>query len=157
MTKTSEGNADHGLSQYAEIQYVIVQFLTEHLADCRQVFGGDLDAVLVLAVIGQRHISAYLAEARETPPGRPVFSMSASRIADVSGMPRETVRRKLAMLQQKGWVQQNSDATWAIAGDPGETKAQADLSELDQRGMARALRFHAELGLALAKVKHSPR
>jgi hypothetical protein len=57
------------------------------------------------------------------------------------------------MLQRKGWIQQNTDATWAIAGNPGETKVQSDLSELDQRALARILRFHAELGLVLTTAK----
>ncbi len=38
---------------YREYQYCFVEFLTEHLADVSRAFDGDLQEMLVLAVIGR--------------------------------------------------------------------------------------------------------
>ena len=38
-------------AQYPTYQYYFVEFFTEHLADCSRVFGGDLQLMLVLAIV----------------------------------------------------------------------------------------------------------
>lgn len=137
------------MRRYAELQYAFVQFLTEHLTDCRRTFGGDLDAVLVLAVLGQIYIRGFLSAPTS---GAPTTGMtSASRIADVTGMPRETVRRKLLAFQKAGWIVQGDDGSWGIVGPAGRSAVRKDLSDLDQRGMARVMRLHGELCRLLAK------
>ena len=95
MDNPTDDTAGAARERYADLQYVFVQFLTEHLIDCRAEFGGDLDAVLLLALIGQNHIKAYMAgETDPSAPGSP-FAITASRLADVSQMSRETVRRAI--------------------------------------------------------------
>lgn len=126
-----------------------MQFLTEHLVDCRKTFGGDLDAVLVLAVLGQNFIRSFILEPTNAFPAN--GSTSASRIADVTGMARETVRRKLLDFEKRGWIVQAEDGSWSIAGPVVNNAVRKDLGELDQRAVARMLRFHAELSRILAR------
>lgn len=89
-----------------------VASLTQFLIDCRRYFDGDLDLFLVLCVIGDRTFSA-----RHAPPDMNFESWSGAKVEDVrsvdinvqsladfSGIPRETVRRKLNILVEKGWV-----------------------------------------------------
>ena len=129
---------------YAQVQYHYVQFLTEHLADCARTFSGDLTKVLVLAVLGQRHIEAQTSVQKDKAAGQS-SAMSASRIADVTGLPRETVRRKLDALSDLGWVEQGADRRWRIAAVDGTSTLRHDLRDLDARGLQRLARLYASL------------
>jgi DNA-binding MarR family transcriptional regulator len=136
---------------YPSYQYHFVEFLTEHLSDVSREFGGDLQEMLVLAIIGQMHLRAVIdtqtgsvasQQIRQNPP-----QITASRIADASGIPRETVRRKLAKLGKRGWIEQGADGAWRLV--VGETSARArardDLFGLDSRGIARVAGFYSRL------------
>ena len=129
---------------YARVQYHYVQFLTEHLADCARTFSGDLTKVLVLAVLGQRYIETQISAQRDKASGQS-GAMSASRVADVTGLPRETVRRKLEALSDLGWVEQGPDRRWQIAAVAGATTLRSDLKDLDARGLQRLARLFAAL------------
>jgi DNA-binding transcriptional ArsR family regulator len=126
------------------VQYHYVQFLTEHLADCARVFSGDLTKVLVLAVLGQRHIEAQTSVQKDRASG-PSGAMSASRIADVTGLSRETVRRKLGALSDLGWVEQGADRRWRIVVADGASTLRRDLKDLDRRGLQRLARLYCAL------------
>lgn len=129
---------------YAQVQYHYVQFLTEHLADCAREFSGDLTKVLVLAVLGQRHIEAQTPVQKDRASG-PSGAMSASRIADVTGLSRETVRRKLGALSELGWVEQGADRRWRIVVVDGASTLRRDLKDLDRRGLQRLARLYCAL------------
>jgi hypothetical protein len=98
----------------------------------RRDFGGDLDQMLILAVIGERAL------ARRACPSEPSFEdlgrtairdmasvgINTHSLADYTGIPRETVRRKVAALVARGWVQRDA------SGDLRPTeRAAADLAE----------------------------
>ncbi len=130
--------------RYLMYQYHIVEFLTEHLADVSSAFGGDLQEMLVLAIIGQKHLRASMNEpAAET-------TISASRIADVTGIPRQTVRRKLKSLEARGWIAQTPDSAYRLVIRDGTADARKDLNSLDQRSIERAARLHVNLARILA-------
>lgn len=130
------------LGDFTTVQYHYVQFFSEHLVDCSATFGGDLDSVALLAILGQRHLAARTAAANDDVEGiRDRSWMSTSRIADVSGIPRETVRRKLLKLESRGWVERLGTRGWVISGAPGSMPIGRDLSELTHRSMNRVARF----------------
>jgi hypothetical protein len=152
--KSERGKVDDGrvdalgdvfMSSYLDTQYCYVQFLTEHLADCAAAFGGDLDSVLIMAILGQRRLEA----AREVPstsdPEVSRIAMSGLRIADVSGIPRETVRRKLEILRGKGWVDQHPRHGWYIVGSSLATPARTALRSLEARSFSRLARLYIQL------------
>lgn len=136
-------------THYREYQYTLVEFLVEHLTDASRVFAGDLQQMLVLALIGQVQIHAArrAVAAGEDPSALPDerVSINASRIADVTGIPRETVRRKLAALERKGWIVRGAGANWRLAFVGGEPTALADLRGIDTRAIARVARLVADL------------
>jgi len=78
----------------------------------RREFDGDLDLMLVMAVIGERRLSRRDPDATITHEGlgaTPVLetsgaSINAHSIAEYTGIPRETVRRKVAALITCGWA-----------------------------------------------------
>lgn len=81
----------------------------------RRAHGRDLDQMLILAVIAERHFAA------QSHKGAPINALS---VAQYSGIPRETVRRKIKQMLAKGWLE--ADATGALTPTP---KAAADLAE----------------------------
>jgi DNA-binding MarR family transcriptional regulator len=97
---------------FGRLHVLHVEALTRHLVECRRVCDGDLDLFLVLMIIGERTFNS-----RNAPPkmslaeffdGRVAnlapTAINLQSIADYSGIPRETVRRKLDSLIEKGWV-----------------------------------------------------
>lgn len=136
---------------YPVYQYRYVEFFLEHLVDLSRTFRGDLQQMMVLALFGQIRLRASreAAEAGEDPRDRPVARVgtSASRLADVSNIPRETVRRKLHALEPKGWVACNESGLWCIATDPGgeDAPVRRDLAALDERALQRVARLIADL------------
>ena len=124
-------------ANYPTVQYHYVQFLTEHLIDCRKTLGGDFDDLMLLAVMGQRFLQAR----RERDAGDAAAAervwMSALRLSDVTGIPRESVRRKLKGLAARGWVTQDPARGWGLAGSLDYATARIDLGDLDRRGLER--------------------
>ena len=95
---------------------------TELLIQLRQRFSGDLDLMLVLAVIGSRtrpeKWKPELLSAQEMTGGESRISsqypINIQSVAEYAGIPRETVRRKVSILQDKGWVIRNSDGRLSV-------------------------------------------
>lgn len=89
---------------------------TSLLIECRRVFDGDMDQLLILSVIGERTLTRDRSSGltySEFLEGRRVAGISrhinAQSIADYTGIPRETVRRKINSLIDRGWVKKNDD------------------------------------------------
>lgn len=129
------------VANYATVQYHYVQFLAEHLTDCRKTLGGDFDDLMMLAVLGQRFIEARLAHDAGEAGAEARVWMSALRLSDVTGVPRESVRRKLFRLEARGWVTHDPAAGWRLAGSFDQAQARIDLGELDIRGLDRLARM----------------
>jgi hypothetical protein len=126
-------------NNYAYLQYHLMEFVTEHLIDLARSFNGDLQQVLVLAMVGQVFLNRGEPVWPET--GRAPRGISASRISDVTAIPRQTVRRKLEALRARGWIEQCPDQTWRIAIRDGRSSAANDLADIDARGLHRGLRL----------------
>ena len=145
---TAEETAERFLQNYVRFQYAFIEFLAEHLTDVSREFGGDLQPPMILAVLGQR-ILLWQAEADRAaagegpPPWAP--TMATARIADVTGIPRETVRRKLADLEARGWIARDADGKWGIARVGDRAPARDALAELDRRGVARVAKLYTVL------------
>lgn len=86
------------------------------LIRCRRAFDGDLDRMVILSIIGERTLTTeraagisydrFLDGRRGSPCPRPINIQS---ISECTGIPRETVRRKVAQLIGKGWVERDDD------------------------------------------------
>ena len=124
-----------------------VENFTWLLIQCRRHFGGDMDRLLVLAVIGERTLAA-----RNVPKELAVQDLGTAKaqvrkepinlrsIADFSGIPRETVRRKLQDLQSLGWVERDEHGSFAAT-----TKAATDLAPLTEIGVKYLVKMKAVL------------
>jgi hypothetical protein len=136
-------------ASYRAYQYRFVEFFIEHLSDVSRAFRGDLQAMIVLALVGQVQMRAtrVAEKAGLDPHELPIerVSITASRIADVTGIPRETVRRKLTLLERKGWIRRNLDSSWRLVLEDGGAPARTDLAELDARAIERVARLFHDL------------
>ena len=115
------------------------EFLTEHLIDLSQVFCGDLQQVLILAVLGRMHLDARISGAWVPPAPSP--SISASRLSELTAIPRQTVRRKLLEMKLKGWLDQDQRRAWRLTIQDGYSRALLSLGDIDTRGINRAIRL----------------
>jgi hypothetical protein len=125
-----------------------VASLTQFLIECRLHFDGDLDLFLVLCIIGDRTFSA-----RHAPSGMDFENWNKTRvetvrsedinvqsISDFSSIPRETVRRKLNVLVEKGWVIRDERGFITAT-----TKAKTDLAPLTQTSLVYLTKMKAVL------------
>lgn len=135
---------------YPSYQYRFVEFFAEHMADLSRAFGGDLQEAMVLAILGQvrlRAIRETLARGEAPAPLMQGDGTTASRIADVTGIPRQTVRRKLLALKDKGWIAQDEGGLWRIVADADGlgTPVRRDLADFNRRAMGRIARLVTDL------------
>jgi hypothetical protein len=103
---------------HGEFSYLVGRFMVEHLVRVHQAFDGDVLAAIVLGTIGQHNVRLFydevaskseetlaelVARGAHLPYLRPCNAMSVSAS---TGIPRETVRRKIRWLIERGWVEQ---------------------------------------------------
>lgn len=91
-------------------------FFLDYLKDLYREFEGDLALVIVLAEIAHHSSSGRFTPgpgsgpSMRPPPVDELPSCSAYSLATATGLPRETVRRKIARLTELGWVEKTGRA-----------------------------------------------
>jgi DNA-binding FadR family transcriptional regulator len=118
---------------HLEVTYVLGRFMTEHFIRVYKAFDGDLTAAIVLgtAEVGEKAAEGFhrLAERGEhLPHARPCNAMS---ISQSTGIPRETVRRKIRQLVAKGWLRKAGPDKLIVTSLPGRHFAEFDLETLE--------------------------
>ena len=128
---------------HLEVSYVLGRFMTEHFIRVYKAFDGDLTAAIVLGTIGQYNYRRYytevggkasagfhqLAERGEhRAHARPCNAMS---ISQSTGIPRETVRRKIRELIARGWLRRGGPDELFVTQAPGRHFAEFDLETLE--------------------------
>lgn len=88
---------------------------TRLLIALRRQFAGDLDAVLILGAVSTGTSGAdwqqiLLGDGIDNETAH--CGTNTQSIAHVTDIPRETVRRKLASLEAKGWVKRDAQGNW---------------------------------------------
>ncbi|WP_137180059.1 hypothetical protein [Roseomonas sp. AR75] len=147
--------------RFVEAQYAWTAMLLDHLVLCRQRLG-DLDSVVVLGVLGLSALDAARRELRQAsadaapdhyadkvPPGS---AINAQSLADITGIPRETVRRKLAALARAGLIRKLPDGAWCLTpSDGGGARAREELQDVTDAAIGELARLFGRLaGLAEA-------
>lgn len=117
---------------FGDIWPVHVDGFTELLITLRRQFRGDLDLVLVLAIIGSRTLPSrrtrgmsyqdFADGTRRDPRPNPINLQS---VAECSGIPRETVRRKVRELQMLGWVDRRQGGVLVVTPKAAQDLAPA--------------------------------
>lgn len=125
---------DLSREEFRLLQYHFVELFLGHLLDASNAFQGDLTELVVMATVGQAHI-------RGDELGHTHTLINATSISEITGIPRQTVRRKLQALEKRGWVEQTDNKGWRLAMRDSEAVARLDLPDLTRRGISRALKM----------------
>lgn len=140
----------HLREHFGQIHAQNVAALSRHLITCRRFFDGDLDLFLDLMIIGERTFSRRNAPdisfeqwQKATVRSIKQEAINLQSIADYSGIPRETVRRKVETLVARGWVERDG-RKYIAATD----KARDELMALTESN----LRYLAELRETLTQT-----
>lgn len=120
-------------TRFGKLHALHSDMLTRYLVECRRACDGDLDLFLIMAIVGERTFSAPRAPdsmshdefVTGTVGKIEPQPINLQSIADFSGIPRETVRRKLELLIGRGWVRRGEQG-YVTATDV----ANQDLAEL---------------------------
>ena len=128
---------------------------TRLLVELRKTFDGDLDAMLILAVVGigsqQRNWRDVLIDLAKTEGQDSPTNIQS--IADAAGIPRETVRRKLDNLQEAGWVIRNDLGNWVPTSQAAEDLKPATLATFSYIKAILNASLRPEEGLAVRSEK----
>lgn len=126
-----------GISQdrFGRIWPAHVDGLIAFLTHMRAAFDGDLDAALIMAVIGSAALprgrmpdDLSYAEFRRMDKRDEYYSpLNTFSIAQITGIPRETARRKLAQMAGRGWIRRDESGHWHV-----ERKGAAELEPMTQ-------------------------
>ena len=117
MSFSSEKITNH----FGHIFPTHVDALCELLIVLRKQFSGDLDLMLILAIISSRALptrqasnmtySEFISDVSKDRADQPINIQS---IAECSGIARETVRRKVHKLDQLGFIQRDPSGMLTI-------------------------------------------
>ena len=98
--------------------------LASCLARVRERFQGDLDLYLIYLNFMLAELSQVVAHTDavgrgNTPPEWSPRGMNALSLAEITGVPRETTRRKLQHLVEAGYLRRGDDGLFYLGGKPG--------------------------------------
>ena len=101
---------------YASVSRFLLSPMVDFLAGGRTAFDGDLDRALIFLVVALRtaeHRKIEDIRLEDVLSGQvesyPSLLTNVRSIAESTGIPRETVRRKVAALIDKGWIERRGD------------------------------------------------
>lgn len=118
-------------------------YLTRYLVGLYRMFDGDLVEAIVLGEIAHHNLSGLLntiggvtgfhASLRAgRPPDRSAYlPTNAFSIAQATGIPRQTVRRKVASLTKRGWLTTTPDGGLLATDRPFHHFAQFNAANVD--------------------------
>lgn len=110
------------LEHFGDLWPVYNHGFTAMLIECRKHFNGDMDQLMIMSVIGERTLTRERASgltyddfvAGQRSPGLPK-RINLQSIADSTGIPRETARRKVRKLIKRGWIEKDPDGSFRVS------------------------------------------
>lgn len=117
------------------LSVLLLRFMTSRLRAMYQAYDGDLTLCLVLGEIASRNTetasttNAAAYSLHRSTSRDSTCPATALSISDVTGIPRETVRRKLAKLVDLGWIEKTPDDMYVITDRIGTVFAAFDDSQ----------------------------
>lgn len=161
MTRKS-GGADG-----VEISYLIGTFVSDHLLRAYRLFDGDLTAAVVLANVAQHNVQKYYDEiGSKAPEGFDALVEAGDHrgslrhcnthsLSEATGIPRETVRRKVRTLEARGLLTVGERGELIVAPRVGRRFAEFD-AETARRFERCARRVLAVMDMRAAQAGPSP-
>lgn len=129
---------DQLYSSFGSIWRIHNRGFTHLLIECRKHFDGDLDQMLILSSIGERTFTEARARGvsygdfvRGTRGNGPRRRINTQSIAESTGIPRETVRRKINVLVGRGWLDRCADGGFIVTDSAAEAMTSATEATFD--------------------------
>jgi hypothetical protein len=140
-------------SDFVRFQGIWVEEHLRLMTALRVFFGNDMDKIIIMAAIGQQQLRdpalpplAYAPRREGMPFGDRARLTNVDRLAAATGIPRESVRRKVKELIALGWVERVG--TRALAVRPA---AAADMQPATLTLFSVLDRLFAEFAAALVE------
>lgn len=116
------------------VEWMTQRFLTTRLCALYQAFDGDLTMALILSEIANKNIEGlYVGHDRFYPRywgAQPLIPCRIPDLENVSGVPRETITRKIDKLIELGWVEKSKAGLFAVPERIGDAFAAFDDSQV---------------------------
>jgi hypothetical protein len=122
------------------------QFSAEWLTEESRFLDGDLQMVLILAVLALKPASPAVGGG---VAGASFPSRTTSAVARLTGIPRETVRRKLDHMAERGWIERLRYGGWRIRVGAGSAALEPQLTSLEEATIMKLCKFMAAFHLLL--------
>ena len=113
--------------------FIVERFLLSQVLGMARQMNGDFESLMIWGVLHLQNVARALAQTSALPPMTPNDllpdrlllhgGLRSSDLAHVTGIPRETVRRKLERLQASGKVGRHEDGRWHAYDDAVATPA----------------------------------
>lgn len=142
---------------FSLVAFIMNRHLIDHMLRAgRLLTGNDFEALVIWGVLAHQNVahlmppgtlpSAILNEAGRLPEkARTLRPLRLRDIAAITGIPRETARRKLDWLSQQRYVERTADG-WVVS----TARAEPDLREFTRESIFRLLAVAEEIRVALA-------
>jgi DNA-binding transcriptional regulator YhcF (GntR family) len=141
---------------FSIVAFVMNRFIIDHMLRAgRQLTHGDFEALVIWGVLAHQNVAhlmppgslptAILTEKGRLAQGAEgLRSLRLRDIAQITGIPRETVRRKLGRLEADRYVQRVSDG-WVVSAE----RVESDLRTFTHESVYRLLAVADEVMVAL--------
>lgn len=120
------------------IAFAMNRHLAQHMRRVSREMDVDLDAVFVWATLAHLNALSLLrpgADPLDMPAAgatllAAITPVRLTDVAQVTGLPRETVRRKLALLRERGRAERTADGRWRFCPEAIDDAAYAFTREM---------------------------
>lgn len=149
---------DDAYGLHTAIALTVNRFLLRHMVRLYRAFDGDLLECIVLGQIAHHNVAGLLGDTRTegefaerlATRGRPrpedLLPANAQSIARATGIPRETVRRKVRSLVQRGWLAIDARSNLSVTRAPA-----GHFRELSERSIRELLEVASIVGPLLQR------
>lgn len=112
-------------ANYQEIAPLMGWFMLRQLGRIYREFKGDFVQAMVLGEVAHHNIHRFFSLGKPQTKDKPVNGLgpvphddldpcNAFSLSEATGIPRETVRRKIAILVNRGWLKKHADGGYVI-------------------------------------------
>lgn len=124
----------------ARISLALSEFTVPLLSGIYHAFEGDVVAAIVLGEIAHRNVEAWLADQQNAEEAlhdadartRVMRPCNALSIAQACGLARETVRRKVVLLEQRGYIYRTAEGYLYLTPNVGDHFEEMTATLVDQ-------------------------
>lgn len=123
-TRLTKSELDHFDKAYGLVAFALNRYIVDHLLRFGRQFGPDYQMLVVWGVLAHQCV-IHLIPAGSRPkdvlnqnglladPAPDLRSVRQRDLSQITGIPKETVRRKLLKLEQSGWIKRKGQG-WVI-------------------------------------------